>query len=136
MKCSSLFCFKLNHFSKWSWVCLQENNFWLITLMPGPCGWPHQYSSCLTSYIGSPSGTLDSIVLVMTSITVIVVFKEVTTKGLISLTNSLQVNVTLMLMLRNALQFYSMLLQPVGFVTFSTRAGAESAKQDLQVSAN
>jgi hypothetical protein len=26
------------------------------------------------------------------------------------------------------------LLQPVGFVTFSTRAGAEAAKQDLQVS--
>ena len=25
-------------------------------------------------------------------------------------------------------------LQPVGFVTFNTRAGAESAKQDLQVS--
>ena len=25
------------------------------------------------------------------------------------------------------------LFQPVGFVTFSTRAGAESAKQDLQV---
>ena len=27
-----------------------------------------------------------------------------------------------------------LLFQPVGFVTFSTRAGAESAKQDLQVS--
>lgn len=25
------------------------------------------------------------------------------------------------------------LLQPVGFVTFQTRAGAEAAKQDLQV---
>lgn len=34
---------------------------------------------------------------------------------------------------RNASCWFSFSFQPVGFVTFHTRAGAEAAKQDLQV---
>lgn len=37
------------------------------------------------------------------------------------------------LILLSVLSLFFFLFQPVGFVTFHTRAGAEAAKQDLQV---